>query len=267
MSDFSKFKIGSTSYDVKDANAGRTLSVSGTDLSLKNAAGTAISTVTLPGGGGGYTSGKIKLTGTTAASAFSNTALTLDSCIRGDGTSATLIDLYNDYVNEVANIEVEYEVDTASISEIVNGTLTFYKDNYTDIHGLCTIAISNNELIVIKLSGTLSTSVWTGDKISLGGGGGSSTNIYTISTAFQNLSGGTMQSITLNTTLTAAQLRTNMDAGVVRIKDSQGAEVTLLGYNPNGLFFGAGMDTGGSSIRLKMNSSWGTNWEGQVTSL
>lgn len=51
MADFSKFKVGNTSYNVKDANAGRSLSVSGTDLSLNNAAGTAISTVTLPGGG------------------------------------------------------------------------------------------------------------------------------------------------------------------------------------------------------------------------
>lgn len=99
------------------------------------------------------------------------------------------------------------------------------------------------------------------------GGGGSSTNIYTISTSFSNLS-GSMQSITLDdATLTAAQLRTNMDAGVVRIKDSQGSEVTLLGYNTNGIFFGAGMDIGGSTIRLKMQSSWGTNWDGQVTSL
>lgn len=53
MADFSKFKIGNTSYNVKDANAGKSLSISGSDLSLKNAAGTAISTVTLPAGGGG----------------------------------------------------------------------------------------------------------------------------------------------------------------------------------------------------------------------
>lgn len=53
MADFSNFKIGSTSYKVKDAAAGKSLSISGTDLSLKNAAGTVISTVTLPSGGGG----------------------------------------------------------------------------------------------------------------------------------------------------------------------------------------------------------------------
>lgn len=54
MADFSKFKVGSTSYNVKDAAAGKSLSISGSSLSLKNAAGTAISTVTLPGGGGAY---------------------------------------------------------------------------------------------------------------------------------------------------------------------------------------------------------------------
>ena len=52
MADFTKFKVGSTSYNVKDANAGRTLAVNGNQLQLKNPAGTAISTVTLPGGGG-----------------------------------------------------------------------------------------------------------------------------------------------------------------------------------------------------------------------
>lgn len=39
-------------YTVKDPNAGRTLALNGNQLSLKNPAGTAISTVTLPGGGG-----------------------------------------------------------------------------------------------------------------------------------------------------------------------------------------------------------------------
>lgn len=39
-------------YTVKDPNAGRSLAVNGNQLSLKNAAGTAISNVTLPGGGG-----------------------------------------------------------------------------------------------------------------------------------------------------------------------------------------------------------------------
>jgi len=52
MADFSKFKYGNTSYTVKDANAGRSLSVNGNQLNLENPAGTPISTVTLPGGGG-----------------------------------------------------------------------------------------------------------------------------------------------------------------------------------------------------------------------
>ena len=50
MAFFSKFKIGSTSYDVKDALAGKTLSLNGQDLSLLKADGTAANTVTLPGG-------------------------------------------------------------------------------------------------------------------------------------------------------------------------------------------------------------------------
>lgn len=47
MADFSKFN----GYNVKDAKSGKSLSISGSNLSLKNAAGTTISTVALPSGG------------------------------------------------------------------------------------------------------------------------------------------------------------------------------------------------------------------------
>lgn len=48
MAFFSKFKIGSTSYDVKDALAGKSLNLDGQNLSLMKADGFAASTVTLP---------------------------------------------------------------------------------------------------------------------------------------------------------------------------------------------------------------------------
>lgn len=51
MAFFSKFKIGNTTYDVKDALAGKSLALSGSDLQLKSADGTVKSSVTLPGGG------------------------------------------------------------------------------------------------------------------------------------------------------------------------------------------------------------------------
>lgn len=53
MADFKKIKINNTTYNVKDEGAGRSLSVSGQDLSLKDSANNVLSTVTLPGGGGG----------------------------------------------------------------------------------------------------------------------------------------------------------------------------------------------------------------------
>lgn len=53
MADFKKIKINNTTYNVKDEGAGRSLSVSGQDLSLKDGAGNVLSNVTLPGGGGG----------------------------------------------------------------------------------------------------------------------------------------------------------------------------------------------------------------------
>jgi hypothetical protein len=55
MADFKKIKINNTTYNVKDEGAGRSLSVSGQDLSLKDGANNILSTVTLPGSGGGTT--------------------------------------------------------------------------------------------------------------------------------------------------------------------------------------------------------------------
>ena len=51
MADFKKIKINNTTYNVKDEGAGRSLAVSGQDLSLKDGANNVLSTVTLPGGG------------------------------------------------------------------------------------------------------------------------------------------------------------------------------------------------------------------------
>lgn len=49
MADFTKLN----GYNVKDAGAGRSLDVSGSDLSLKDSNGNTLSTVQIPGGGGG----------------------------------------------------------------------------------------------------------------------------------------------------------------------------------------------------------------------
>lgn len=48
MANFSKVKVGGSTYDVKDAGAGRSLSYDDQKLYLENAAGDAISEVTLP---------------------------------------------------------------------------------------------------------------------------------------------------------------------------------------------------------------------------
>lgn len=50
MAYVSKLNVNNTDYDIKDTAAGKSLSLSGSDLSLKNASGTDISTVTLPVG-------------------------------------------------------------------------------------------------------------------------------------------------------------------------------------------------------------------------
>lgn len=50
MASFKKFKIGNTSYDVKDANAGYSIDTNGAAIFLKNSAGTIISSISAPSG-------------------------------------------------------------------------------------------------------------------------------------------------------------------------------------------------------------------------
>lgn len=85
MSDFSKFKIGSTSYDVKDAAAAKTIAISGGTVSLKNAAGTVISSITLP------QSNAVELyyvlfTTTAGLASWNNTTLQSGALLNADGT-------------------------------------------------------------------------------------------------------------------------------------------------------------------------------------
>ena len=50
MASFKKFKIGNTSYDVKDANAGYSIDTNGAAIFLKNSDGTIISSISAPSG-------------------------------------------------------------------------------------------------------------------------------------------------------------------------------------------------------------------------
>lgn len=122
MADFSKFKVNSTTYNVKDANAGKSLAVSGSDLQLKNAAGTAISTVTLPGG--------FSMSGTTASigyfDASSNMYGNYNSHLTDNGTMLANADIN---LSSVVPIYVEYD-DTNSYAHLClprsyRGTITY----------------------------------------------------------------------------------------------------------------------------------------------
>lgn len=78
MAYFSKFKIGSTTYDVKDASAGKTLALNGSTLELKNAAGTVVSSVNLPGGGSGANIFYLEFSVSTSPAGWNSTNLSFN---------------------------------------------------------------------------------------------------------------------------------------------------------------------------------------------
>lgn len=98
MAYFSKFKIGNTSYDVKDANAGKTIAINGTTLQLKNAAGTVISSVTLPGGGGGANVFYAYFSAPAIVDSWNNTSITCTDLYDGEGNQASWSDVSNESI-------------------------------------------------------------------------------------------------------------------------------------------------------------------------
>lgn len=167
MADFSKFKIGNTSYNVKDAAAGKSLSISGTDLSLKNAAGTAISTVTIPAGS--------KYAILTLSDVGSNIECTyVDSSEAVMGTAGALIDLikaggvaYVNYGGSIYNINNCLDGSDPGVSGY---TLQAESGGY----GYNTSDLSDFNLV---------NSIWTA--ITPGGGGGSAASVLVLADASQ----------------------------------------------------------------------------------
>lgn len=93
MAYFSKFKIGNTSYDVKDANAGKTIALNGNTLQLKNAAGTVISSVTIPSGGGGAKVFFADFSSQVEPYLWNNTNITCTALYDGEGNQADWVDV------------------------------------------------------------------------------------------------------------------------------------------------------------------------------
>lgn len=167
MADFSKFKIGNTSYNVKDTAAGKSLSLSGKDLSLKNAAGTAISTVTIPAGS--------KYAILTLSDVGSDIVCTyVDSSEAVMGSASSLIDLikaggvaYADYNGSI--YAINYCLDGSN-----PGVSGYSLQAESNGYGYTVSDVSNFNLL---------NSVWTA--ITPGGGGGSSESVIVLADGSQ----------------------------------------------------------------------------------
>lgn len=177
MADFTKFKVGSTSYNVKDANAGRKLAVNGNQLQLKNAGGTAISTVTLPGGGGKAVIAEVTAM-TTPDQWGTDEQLTVSRYVDGSFNSLNVSDIHdllaNGAVAYISYDNVFIAVDDVSIagSGFSLSATTTVRD-YNKAFGNPTITGNATDTVSINVTYDTITDTAVGN-YSTGGGGSSS---------------------------------------------------------------------------------------------
>ena len=272
MAYFSKFKIGSTSYDVKDANAGKTLAINGTSLQLKNAAGTVISTVTLPGGGGGGAKVFFAYFNAQAeAYSWNNTSITCTDLYDGEGNQADWVDVTDD--------SIVYGIFTCGSDpydqDVYIAPLT--QDNATAAPNLrayraIVMGDTNNDVVPAKLGffyGEYNTQAeqWVtgpiGTAADLGGGGGPVVyDVYDgsgqsmISTS-NIMSSGNVILMNGSSAVHASDISLS-DSYILKFTDCAIAVCTVGAYNKD-LTLNALV--GGLPFKVEFENQWGDTWE------
>lgn len=271
MAYFSKFKIGSTTYDVKDANAGKTLAVNGTTLQLKNAAGTVVSSVTLPGGGGG--GAKVFFADFSAQvdiDSWNNTSITPAGLYDGEGNQADWVDVDND--------SIVYGIFTCG-SQYSQGlyVVPLTQDNQIEAPNIkafrgIILGDNNNDVVPAKLAffyGEYNTQAeqWVtgprGTAAELGGGGGAvvydvydSSGQAMISTSNINPSGSVI--LLKGSSAVHASDIDPTASFILQFTDCTIAVDNIDTYNKaltlNSL-------VGGSAFKVRFVNQWGDNWE------
>lgn len=287
MSDFSKFKIGSTSYDVKDANAGRSLSVSGTNLSLKNAAGTAISMVTLPGGSNDPIVIQINYSTSNTSiypQNFNHTSLpyntfTYDAIDATGNVYSLTIDAVMSKVLMGFPTTFKITPDSSIAATVSKSELIFTLQSIGNLSGTNDVILTFESDVdngyVYQIILTIDKDIFTiascyGEKIALGGGGGggSVTTYYlynewgSIATfAAMTTANNCVLKDSTSTDVSISTLATAFAAGTVYIEDADGAKtrVLSLGYNSGSVrYFYMLMPSSTASAKLR-SCDWSSN--------
>lgn len=272
MAYFSKFKIDNTSYDVKDANAGKTIAINGTTLQLKNAAGTVVSSVTLPGGGGG--GAKVffaEFSAPAIVDSWNNTSITCNGLYDGEGNQADWSDVSNDSIvygifrcgSDPNDLDVYVVPLTQDNQEIAPNIKAFRAIVMGD---------ANNDVVPAKLGffyGEYNTNVeqWVtgprGTAAELGGGGGAVVyDVYDgsgqamISTANIQPSGNVIL-INGGTAVHANDIDPN-GSYILKFTDCtipvDNIEVFSKAITLNAFI-------SGNALKVRFNNQWGDNWE------
>lgn len=271
MAYFSKFKIGNTSYDVKDAAAGKTLAINGTTLQLKNAAGTVVSSVTLPAGGGGAKVFFAYFSAAAEAYSWNNTSITCTDLYDGEGNQASWVDVTDDSIvyGIFACGSNPYDLD------VYIAPLT--QDNATAAPNLrafraIVMGDTNNDVVPAKLGffyGEYNTQAeqWvtgpTGTAQALGGGGGPVVyDVYDgsgqamISTS-NIMSSGNVILINGSTAVHASDIDPT-GSYILNFTDCAIAVNNIESYNKamnlNGL-------VQGNAFKVRFVNQWGDNWD------
>ena len=269
MAYFSKFKIGSTTYDVKDASAGKTLALNGSTLQLKNAARTGVSSITLPGGGGGAKVFFANFGAQVDVDSWNNTSITNSDIYDGEGTPASWDDVTDDsIVYGIFTCGNEYDpgVYIVPLTQDNQGAASYIRAYRAIVMG-----DANNDVVPAKLGffyGEYNSNVgqWVtgprGTAVALGGGGSVVYDVYDgsgssmLSTSNINPSGN----ITLLNGSSAIHASDIDPEGsyIFKFTDCTIPVDNIEIYNKaitlNAL-------VGGSPFKVRFVNQWGDNWE------
>lgn len=271
MAYFSKFKIGNTTYDVKDAAAGKTIAINGTTLQLKNAAGTVVSSVTLPAGGGGAKVFFAYFTASAEAYSWNNTSITCTDLYDGEGNQASWTDITDD--------SIIYGIFTCGSDpydqDVYIAPLT--QDNATAAPNLrvfraIVVGDSNNDVVPDKLGffyGEYNTQAeqWvTGPKgtaADLGGGGGA--------VVYDVYDGSGQAMISTSNIMSSGNVIIKSGSSAVHSSDINASGSYILNFTDYAIAVNAigsyDKDLNinavvlGNTLKVRFLNQWGDNWE------
>ena len=212
-------------YVVKDPNAGRSLSVNGNQLQLKNPAGSVISTVNLPGGGGKAVIAEVTAM-TTPEQWGTDESLSISRYADGEYNTLNVSDIHdllaNGAIPYISYDNVLIAVDDVSIAGLgfsLSATTTVR--DYNKAFGNPAISGNDTDTVSITVTYDTMTDTAVGNYSTGGGGGGSKAVFAQVSTTMPPDQWGTDESLSFynyqdgGSTLNAADIAQYLADGAI----------------------------------------------------